>query len=454
MRRACQIFMISGLLLAVTSLRAEVVMPLAAMSSSIGHVDVTLDLPKDVPYTGEMIMLHVRSTIRGFVALDELRQPPLTNFNWQQLGRDKPIHVMVDGFDVPGIERNIAVFPQQPGRLIIDPFVRHVTMIVGENQRVEVDFASKPVFVDVQRHEGLGRADEWWLPSSAVTYRESWSPEPDQIEPGKVARRILIIEAAGITADRLPPPPLLRAPGIITFTGPVNRETVLTANGPVARATYQWDMRPVSGSPALLPAIHIPWFDTRERRMRDLAIPEHWVSYAGTLIGSHAKTGAPLGARLLASGPLAAGGAGFLWALSLGFLAVSARSGRGAWTALWKSPEVRALLRAARQGKPEAVKGALVDLARSNPVLWQSLERDPALASRLAQLDAALYGQKPLTAPPLVPLARDISRLWQAAAGAQVQQRDADDGLPPVDGVFRAPPGLWNRLTKISRREN
>ena len=323
MGRIRQVFAVALLLLGTGVARAQEVMPPAAANPDIGHVDVTLDLPKDVPYTGEMIMLRVRSTIRGFVALDELRQPPLTNFNWQQLGRDKPIRVMADGFDVPGIERSIAIFPQQPGRLIIDPFVRHVTMIVGENQRVEADFASKPVYVDVQRHEGVGKSGDWWLPSSAVTYRESWSPEPDQIEPGKVARRILTIEAAGMTADRLPPPPLLRAAGIITFTGPVNRETILTPNGPVARATYQWDMRPVSGSPALLPSIHIPWFDTHERRMRDLAIPEHWVSYAGTLIGGHAKTGAPLSEQLLASGPLAAGGAGFLWALSLGFLALS-----------------------------------------------------------------------------------------------------------------------------------
>lgn len=424
-------------------------MPLAAMNSSIGHVDVTLDLPKDVPYIGEMIMLRVRSTIRGFVALDELRQPPLTNFNWQQLGRDKPIDVKVDGFDVPGIERDIAIFPQQPGRLIIEPFVRHVTMVVGENQRVEVNFASKPVFVDVQRHEGLGRPGEWWLPSSAVTYRESWSPEPDQIEPGKVARRILTIEAAGVMADRLPPPPLLRAPGIITFAGPVTRETVLTANGPVARATYQWDLRPVSSSPAKLPEMHVPWFDVRERRMRDVTVPEHWVAYAGTQIGGGNKSGTSLKARLLASGPLAAGGAGFLWALSLGFLAFSTRSGRALRTLLVKPRELRALSRAARRGQPEAVKAALVGLARIDPPRWRSLVHDSVLAARLAELDAALYGQTPVPPPPLGPLARDIGRLWQAA---EVPLHGADDGLPPVDGIVMAEPGLWNRRTGDSRR--
>jgi hypothetical protein len=450
MRRTRPLFALLALLLGTVAPHAQSAMPVAAMQSSIGRVDVTLDLPKDVPYTGEMIMLRVRSTIHGFIALDELRQPPLTNFNWQQLGRDKPIQVMVDGFNTPGIERDIAIFPQQPGRLIIDPFVRHVTMVEGENERVEVDFASKPVYVDVQRHEGMGHPGGWWLPSSSVTYRESWSPEADQIEPGKVARRILTIEAAGMTADQLPPPPLLRAPGIITFAGPVARETILTPNGPLARATYQWDVRPVSGSPALLPAIHVPWFDIKERRMRDLTIPEHWVSYAGTLISGHTAAGAPLGARLLAPGPLEAGGAGFLWALSLGFLAFSMRSGRGFRAMLWTRTEGRALARAARRDKPEAFKAALVGLARCDPPRWRGLTSDPGIAPRLAELDAALYSRTPPPVPPLRPLAHDIAKIWRAAPVAPAGS--VRDGLPPMDGAFAASPGAWTRLTGLLSR--
>ena len=184
--------------------------------------------------------------------------------------------------------------------------------------------------------------------------------------------------------------------------------------------------------------------------MRDMTVPEHWVSYAGMQIAGHAKSGTPLSAQLLASGPLAAAGAAFLWALGLGFLAFSTRSRRSLWTLLVKPRELRALSRAARQGRPEAVKAALAGLARSDPPRWQSLARDPALAPRLAELDAALYGRMPLAVPPLEPLARDIIRSWLAAAGPEVH--GADGGLPPVDGVIATPPGLWARLIRASRR--
>jgi len=116
---------------------------------------------------------------------------------------------------------------------------------------------------------------------------------------------------------------------------------------------------------------------------------------------------------------------------------------------LVKPREFRALSRAARRGQPEAVKAALAGLARLDPVRWQILARDPVLAARLAELDAALYGQAPVPPPPLGPLARDVARLWQAA---ETEVYGADDGLPAVDGITTATPGLGNWLGQVWRR--
>ena len=76
------------------------------------------------------------------------------------------------------------------------------------------------------------------------------------------------IEALGLTADRLPPAPLMRAPGVIAFAYPAERVTEITPQGPVARALYQWDIKPVSQDAAELPPVEIAWFDTRARQMK------------------------------------------------------------------------------------------------------------------------------------------------------------------------------------------
>lgn len=426
--RACLTMALLGLLLTNPAAHAQTE-EAASVDPSIGRVEVTLELPKDVPYVGEMIILKMRTTIRGDVALDEIRQPPFTNFNWQQLGRDKPIRVMADGYNVPGYERDIAIFPQQAGRLIIDPFVRHVTMIVGANQRVLADFASKPVFVDVQRYEGINKSADWWLPAKAVTIKETWSPRPDEIEPGKVGRRTVTLEAEGTTADRLPPPPVMHVPGVITFTGPATRETILTADGPIARATYQWDVRPVSNSPAKMPAIHVPWFDITERRMRDAAIGEQWVSYLGAE-GVHHRVDRSLLARLAGWGPLLAGFAGLAWALGVAGVMTSGTP-RRAWFA-HKPHALKALRRGARHADPIAVKAALMALRRSHSGWWSRVESDPDLKSQLAALDKALFAATPASTPPLKPLTARVIRLWNAHP--MMSGRSRANALISMDG--------------------
>ena len=400
-----------------------------AVDPSIGKVEVTLEVPKggDKPYVGEMILLRMRSFVRADIVLDEIQQPPLLNFSWQQLGRDKPISAMVDGFQVSGLERDLAIFPGTSGRLIIEPFVRHVTIVTSDNERVGADFSSKPVYVDVQNYTAINPPDAWWLPAKSLTLSESWSQVPDEIKPGTLTRRTIVVEAAGLTADRLPPPPEMQAPGTIVFRGPVDRTTSLTEDGPVARGTYVWDLRPTTAAPAKLPPVAVPWFDTEQRRMRSNAIPETWIADIGTLVHpSHEK---PKTLSPLSPGPLAAGFAGLAWAATLaGFVATSRRKpGRRALR------RARALAALRRAGHGEDFPGftrALVDLGRADAPRWRQVAAAPAVAPRLAALDAAQFGRGGAAAPALKPLAVDIRRLWLDAEPAP---RASDDGLPPLD---------------------
>ena len=329
---------------------------------SIGKVEVTLDLPKDKPYVGEMIMLRMRSFIRADIARDAIIQPPLLNFSWQQLGRDKPISAMVDGYQVAGFERDLAIFPGTSGRLIIEPFTRRVTIVNGDGSRSEADFASKPLYVDVQNYQAVNPPEAWWLPVKSLTLTDTWSPEPDEIPQAALTRRTITVEAVGMTADRLPPPPELRAPGILSFRGPVERETQITEDGPIARATYQWDLRPATGAPAKLPEISVSWFDTGERRMREAAVPERWVAYLGTFVHTRLERIPSFRERVLKPGPIAAGLAGFAWtAAFVGFLVTRGPQDPG----LRRRRRLLSRLgRAARSRDEPGFRAAAADLAR------------------------------------------------------------------------------------------
>lgn len=412
---------------------------------SIGKVEVTLELPKDKPYVGEMIMLRMRSFIRADIVLDRIKQPPLINFDSQQLGRDKPIEAMVNGFNVAGFERDVAIFPQQSGRLIIDPFIRAVTIVTADNKRVEAEFGSKPIFVDVQNHEGVAPPGSWWLPAKSVTITESWSQPPDEIKPGTLARRTITVEAVGLTADRLPPAPDMLVPGTISFKGPAVRETRISEDGPVARATYQWDIRPISSSPARMPAIHLAWFDIGERRMRDAVIPDIWVANVGTLM--HTSQEKPKGWKDIYLSPMALVVAlcGFLWTLALLAVLFLRRTGRLPGPA---RRGLRALKRAGRRGDAAAFEAAADALARAVPHLWAEAMADAAIAKDFAAFNRARYAREGGSMPSLAVLAARIAERLQARPAAPEVS-----SLPPLDGPDAAPDAhRWWEALAIRRK--
>ncbi len=93
------------------------------LAPSIGHVEVKAELPKEPPYVGEPILLRVRWSVRANVMLEQLIQPTMTNFDWQQFGIDASTNGMVDGFLTPIFERVLMITPLKAG-VFDDPTVR------------------------------------------------------------------------------------------------------------------------------------------------------------------------------------------------------------------------------------------------------------------------------------------------------------------------------------------
>lgn len=390
--------------------------PAFALEDGDLSLTVTAEVPGSAtPYPREMVLLRIRGTYRAQIALEELRQPSLPHFGWTQLGRDHWSRVTIQGQEARGFERTVALFPQGPGRFVVDPFVHRLTIVDGGERRV-VEVRSPPLPLAVASWQGPGGPDApepWWLAAQDVTVTDLWEPEPEGLKLGEPARRTVTLEARGVTADALPPRPVLRTRGVLTFAGPVERQTRITPAGPVARVTYRWDVRPGVPEPVTLSAIAIPWFDTKARVMREAEIPARIVG------GRAAKT--PDEAPPPPVSPwraLAAGLAAFGLALS-------------AWVTLRRretpaAPALRALARAARRRDARAFHAALTEAARRDPGSAAAWRADPGLAPRLAALDAALFGAGGAPVPDLAGLARDLARIRPPAA--------PPDALASLDG--------------------
>lgn len=391
--------------------------------------DLTLTVTPELsgntqPFAREMVLLRLRGVYRTTILLEEMRQPALTNFSWTQLGRDTWGRTQLpDGQTALQFERVVAIFPQHTGTFTIEPFVHKLT--ISENgERKVVDVRSDPIEFPVEPWKaatgGPDAAEPWWLPARDVAITDSWDPDPETITTGETTRRIVTLQAQGLLAEGLPPRPILRTRGILTFAGPVKRETIITPGGPVARATYQWDIKAAVREVIPLEAIKIPWFDTATRTMREAEIPARQIGGGLAERESDLKPPAPASWPMIAASALAAFGLGLAL---IGF-------GTGAGRLRLDGVARRALRRAAGAGDASAFRAILTRAMQTQPELAAAWREDPAAQEGLAALDRHLYGANEASVPDLAALAR----LFGKARRPRRNLLADDPRLAPLDG--------------------
>lgn len=382
------------------------------------------------PYPNEMVLLRIQGVYRPLINIAHMIQPALVNFGWTNLTRDISYPTEFGGFPARGFERTIAVFPEKTGDLVIGSFTHKLTVVDGVGQRL-VEVKSPPVTLKVADWQGPGGPKDsgrWWLPSSDVRITDEWASDPNRVARGETVRRTVTIEADGVMAEQLPPAPVMRSEGIISFRGPIDRETRVTESGPVARAVYRWDMRPTSAFPATVEAVKIPWFDTRSRTLREATIPAQRMAWAAA--DAPAAQTAPTDARPSGVAIAGAGFVAFLAGLAILMLGAASRSG------LPRLPP-RALVSlrlAAMRGDAPAVRAAVTELARAEPERSRVWTRDPGLRGALAELDRHLFDAAAGVRPDLRRLAGAVSGARRKAITGAAPARSA---LAPLDGPIR-----------------
>jgi hypothetical protein len=382
------------------------------------------------PFSREMVLLHIRGVYRQPILLEEVIQPSLANFSWTQLGRDAWSKTRLpDGQVAVAFDRVVAIFPHHPGDFTIEPFIHRLTVNDGGKRHV-VDVPSAPVTLPVATWTkpvgGPDAKEPWWLPAKDVTITDSWSPDPETVKIGETTRRIVTLEAQGMVAEGLPPRPVMRTRGILTFAGPVTRETIITPTGPVARATYQWDVRPAIAEIIPLDAISIPWFDTVSRTLREAEIPARQIGGGLPDREDEAKP-------LVPASPVLVVGAALL-AFGLGVALLGFGMG-GAPRPRLDARTRRALRRAAAARDGRAFRAALAPILQGETDLARAWRDQPAIAAGLNALDRSLYapGTAETETPDLMDLARRLSLPVTVARSAAPESAR----LAALDGPLR-----------------
>lgn len=413
------------------------VLPSTAGRSAATDEDVLLEVeaePKN-PYVQAQVIYTLRVLSRVQVGEARLGGPQAADALIQQLEGEHQGITTRNGVQYRLTEIRYAVFPQKSGKLRIEPARLDAQIpIAGRsvfnpffNRSRSLRLQSEPLELDVRPipPEFTGKH---WLPAASLELDDSWAKQPPQITSGEPITRTLTLKAEGATLgllpelnSELPPasgdvkqypdqPALNEQKGHDGIASQRQQKTALIIAKP---GTYR------------LPAVEIPWWNTKTDRLETARLPERVLTVAPSAHAQPSETApavpeqaapeatpAPVApAESQAPPAVAAPAAGLwfwlTWLFGLGWL--------GTGLAWWLSRRPRQMSESA----PTAEAGA----TQSERQLIEAVERacqadDPAAAKRALSAWASRRwpeaGADALVRHCGGPLGREVERLNRA----------------------------------------
>ncbi len=257
-------------------------------------VNTDEDLYIEVEATPEnpFIQSQVFYTLRLYTKVDisqaRLNEPDLADAVIERLGEDSNYNTQVNGLNYSVTERKYALFPQKSGQLTIKPLILTAEVLtnsrpsfngffnsqMSKTKRVE----SKAITLNVKPVPTMFTGKHW-LSAEQLVLKQEWSGDILQMKVGEPLTRTLSLIAKGTTVGQLPE----------LNTTETNDQLKAYPDQPVLQEQKKVDgllafreekiaLIPSKSGSYTLPAIEIPWFNTKSQKMELAKIPETTLS--------------------------------------------------------------------------------------------------------------------------------------------------------------------------------
>ncbi|MCX7069135.1 MAG: BatD family protein [Methylococcales bacterium] len=218
----------------------------------------------------------------------QLAEPELADAVIAKMDEDHNYTANVKGVNYSIIERKYVIFPQKSGKMTIKPLV--LTAEVMSNARPSFNglfnstqtkrVVSKEITLDVKPVPASFTGTHW-LSAEQLEIKQEWSGDFEQMKVGEPLTRTLSLQAKGATVSSLPELNAVKADDHLkTYPDqPVLKEQK-SADGLLALREEKIALIPSKIGSYTLPAIKIPWFNTKTNKTEIATIPETTITVA------------------------------------------------------------------------------------------------------------------------------------------------------------------------------
>jgi hypothetical protein len=255
--------------------------------ASVPHDQLVLELIVDKPvaYVQSQVVLTLRLLSAVNISAYEFGSINTGNLDTvvEALGDVRNYQTRIADKSYLVLEKKIALFPQQPGQLTVDPVIAEVRLpsnssfdpfrTGGEIRQLR----SQSLVIDVEPIPPAFSGSSW-LPANRVELRQVWQGDLDKLVAGEPITRSLMIIADGLTAAQLPELVFPEVDGIKQYPDQAGLENSLTGKGISGRREQKVALIPGAPGSYHLPEISVPWWNLETGKMETATIPAREIS--------------------------------------------------------------------------------------------------------------------------------------------------------------------------------
>lgn len=248
---------------------------------------VEVDVNNKSPYVQEQIIYTV-SLYRAVQTNNAtLSEPEISGDQAviTKLGEDKSFEKRIKGKRYVVVQRQYAIFPQSSGTLKIEPVIFQGQ--TGTDSFFSFDpFGPQPKSI-VKRSDSIvlnikpipdSFTGDTWLPASQLNIQEQWSVDPAQLKQGEATTRTLTITANGLASSNLPDTASDLPDEFKRYPDQPELSEEYDENGFVGIRKQKMAIIPAKPGEFTLPAIKIPWWNTKKDKMEIAELPERVIN--------------------------------------------------------------------------------------------------------------------------------------------------------------------------------
>ncbi|MDN3651649.1 BatD family protein [Thalassotalea ponticola] len=257
--------------------------------SSQQDIFITAEVSKSEVYVQQQFTLTLRLHLATELLRGNLADPQMTGAEVIQIGDNKEDIDIINGKRYRIIEKTYAIKPQKSGEHVLHSTVFSGEVSVNSPQRralfssaalgkpvrvkgEEINITVKPAPSDFQGE---------WLPSELLLIEEQWPEQEQSYKVGEPITRTIKITAAALSAEQIPELEFNTPDGIKVYPDQAQTKSGINSGLLVSQKIQDFALVPTQAGEFELPAIDLPWWNTKLNRQEIASLPAKRIVVVG-----------------------------------------------------------------------------------------------------------------------------------------------------------------------------